>query len=296
MWPSCFPSVENTQSAGLSVETTLPFVSYLERDWGWRQLWIQLTRLQIDREEEKKYLSLISVGDACSGKEALRKGAEALNKSNQIMSNTTISADEGHFELAKSICMANNHIHLQLQIIQPFLPDEAGIFLWLVSIPSAAVSRIPASRPSTSWWYSFLPYPTGAACCQMQMAYASWLRTWHWQQEKVTVGCWDREVTRRAGERGRGGCSFFPMGARWDRIHDIHGLYHEPVSSGLCVLLVLVISPPDVRCCEASSRSHRLWRKGEEINNLLALPAWLGLHVYDVLLQTLLMSNVCPHW
>jgi len=42
------------------------------------------------------------------------------------MSNTTISADEGHFELAKSICMANNHIHLQLQIIQPFLPDEAG--------------------------------------------------------------------------------------------------------------------------------------------------------------------------
>lgn len=99
----------------------------------------------------KKYLSLISLDDVCSGKEALRKGTEALNKSNRIMSNTTISADEGHFELSKSICMANNHIHLQLQIIQPFLPDEAGIFLQLVSIPSAAVSRIPASRPSTSW-------------------------------------------------------------------------------------------------------------------------------------------------
>lgn len=59
----------------------------------------------------------ISLDDVCSGKEALRKGTEALNKRNKIMSNTTISVDEGHFELAKSICMANNHIHLQLQII-----------------------------------------------------------------------------------------------------------------------------------------------------------------------------------
>lgn len=96
----------------------------------------------------------ISLDDVCSGKEELRKGTEALNKSDQIMSNTTISADEGHFELAKSICMANNHIHLQLQIIQPFLPDEAGIFLRLISVPSAAVSWIPAPRPSTSWEYS----------------------------------------------------------------------------------------------------------------------------------------------
>lgn len=99
----------------------------------------------------KRYLSLISLDDVCSGKEVLSKGTEALNKTNQKMSNTTISADEGHFELAKSICMANNHIHLQLQIIQPFLPDEAGIFLRLVSIPSAAGSRIPASRTSASW-------------------------------------------------------------------------------------------------------------------------------------------------
>lgn len=48
----------------------------------------------------KKYLSLISLDDVYSGKEVLGKGTEALNKSNQIMSNRTISADEGHFELA----------------------------------------------------------------------------------------------------------------------------------------------------------------------------------------------------
>lgn len=155
------------------------------------------------------------------------------------MSNTTISADEGHFELAKSICMANNHIHLQLQIIQPFLPDEAGIFLFLVSIPSAAVSRIPASRPSASEQYSLLAYPMGAACCQLQMAYASQLRTWRWQHEKVTMAYSDWEATRRAGERGRGSRSFFPMGASW------YGMcpYHALVSFGLPTLLVLVISP-----------------------------------------------------
>lgn len=58
----------------LSAQTYLPFVSDLERDWRGRQLWIQLTCLQIDGEEEKKYLSLISLDDVCLGKEALRKG------------------------------------------------------------------------------------------------------------------------------------------------------------------------------------------------------------------------------
>lgn len=239
----------------------------------------------------KKYLSLISLDDVRSGKEALRKGTEALNKSNQIMSNTTISADEGHFELAKSLCMAHNHIHFQLQMIQHFLPDEAGIFLRLVSIPSAADSQIPASSPSTSWWYSLLADPKGTACWQLQMAYASLLRTWHQRHEKVTTGYWDWEVGRRAGQSGWEGCNSFPMGARWFRMHLCT---HAPVSSGLRLLLALVISPHDKRCCEeVSARSHRLRRKGDEINSLLWLPAWLGLHVYDVLLHTLLMGNVC---
>lgn len=151
----------------------------------------------------------ISLDDVCSGKEALRKGTEALNKSNQIMSNTTISVDEGHFELAKSICMANNHIHLQLQIIQPFLPDGAGIFLQLIWVPSAGFLPpdphiLVISTSSSS---------QGAACPQLQRACASQLHTCHWQHEKVTLGCWAWKVTGRAGGRGRRGC-FFPQGDR----------------------------------------------------------------------------------
>lgn len=187
----------------------------------------------------KKYLSLISLDDVCLGKEALRKGAEALNKSNRIMSDTTISADEGHFELAKSICMANNHIHLQLQIIQPFLPDEAGIFLWLVSIPSAAGSRIPASRPSASEQYSLLAYPTGAACCQLQMAYASQPRTWHWQHEKVTIGYSDREQQEWPRKQGVEVGDSFP----WEQVRKGCVAPSCTVAFALCLLLVLVSFP-----------------------------------------------------
>lgn len=162
----------------------------------------------------------ISLDDVCSGKEALRKGTEALNKSNQIMSNTTISADEGHFELAKSICMANNHIPLQLQIIQPFLPDEAGIFLWLVSIPSEAVSRIPASRPSTSWWYPPPANPRVLPALSCGWPVLPSFTTWHWQHGRVALGVLSLESDREGwGKREKG--LFLSPGRQKDadRIH-----------------------------------------------------------------------------
>lgn len=232
----------------------------------------------------------ISLDDVCSGKEALRKGTEALNKSNQIMSNTTISADEGHFELAKSICMANNHIPLQLQIIQPFLPDEAGIFLWLVSIPSEAVSRIPASRPSTSWWYPPPANPRVLPALSCGWPVLPSFTTWHWQHGRVTLGCWAWKVTGRAGGRGRRGC-FFPLGDRRMQTGSMC-----PSRTGF----IWAVSGADAahsssRHKEGCAHSHRLCRKGEGVSSSPGLPAWLGPRVCDVLLQTLLMASVCPH-
>jgi len=159
-----------------------------------------------------------------------------------------------------------------------FFLTKLGIFLQLVSIPSAAVSRIPASRPSTSWWYSLLAYPMGAACCQLQMAYASRLRTWHWQCEKVTTGYCDWEVTRRAGERGRGSSSFFPMGARWDRRHIC--IMHQSHPGGVCCWRwsFLLITWDAVRRRALTLKDSG----GKETNSLLWPPARLGLHVCDV--------------
>lgn len=104
---------------------------------------------------------------------------------------------------------------------------------------------------------------------------------------RSTFGLLSLEGNREGwGKREKG--LFLSPGKQKDEGQD-SSVHHGLASSGLSLLLVLVIPPHGMRCSLSQALEER--RGGQQ---LLGLPAWQGPHQCDVLLLTLLVGNVCP--